>query len=188
MAEEKKEKEDNDNKEESTLITEEKQEIKKEGPSKKDKEEIKEKKEDDLKDRLLRLAAEFDNYKKRTSKDIENAKNLGKAEFASRILPILDEFELAIESMKMDNEGEKGIAMVFSNFLEILKKEGIRSIDTTGKFDPYKHEIMLSKNSEKEEGTIIQVVRKGYMLNNIMLRPASVIVSNGEIQKKGEQI
>ncbi len=186
MAEEKKEKEEKntENEEEKiqTAEAEEKQQNKKEKAN----DEVKEKKDDDLKDRLLRLAAEFDNYKKRTNKDIENAKSLGKAEFASKILPILDEFELAIESMKMNNEGEKGVAMVFSNFLEVLKKEGIKLIDTTGKFDPYKHEIMLSKNSDNEEGTIIQVVRKGYMLNNMMLRPASVIVSNGEKEKKGE--
>lgn len=178
MAEEKNEKEEKitENMEQNTEENEEKQSNKKNT----------EENEDELKDRLLRLAAEFDNYKKRTKKDIENAKGLGKAEFASKILSVLDEFELAIESMKMNNEGEKGVAMVFSNFLEVLKKEGIKQIDTVGKFDPYKHEIMLSKNSEKEEGTIIQVVRKGYTLNNIMLRPASVIVSNGEKEKKGE--
>ncbi|MEM0200895.1 MAG: nucleotide exchange factor GrpE [Candidatus Micrarchaeaceae archaeon] len=176
MVEEKKEKEDK--------ITEDIKEVKN-TQEKEDKKEEPKNKEDELKDRLLRLAAEFDNYKKRTVKDIENAKNFGKAEFAIKILPILDEFELAIESMKLNNEGEKGVGMVFSNLLEVLKKEGLKEIDTKGKFDPYKHEIMISKNNDQEEGTIIQVVRKGYTLNNMMLRPASVIISNGK-KEKGE--
>ncbi|MGC8479527.1 MAG: nucleotide exchange factor GrpE [Candidatus Micrarchaeia archaeon] len=156
-------------------------------------EEEKDKKEEnkdeavELKDRLLRLAAEFDNYKKRSNRELENSKLLGKVEFAKKILPVIDEFELAIEALKMSSEGEKGVAMVFSNFIEILKKEGLREIETKGKFDPYRHEIMLSKDSDKPEGTVIQIVRKGYMLNDIMLRPASIIVSNGKIEKKNEE-
>ena len=88
--------------------------------------------------------------------------------------------------MKINNESEKGVAMVFSNLIETLKKEGIKEIDAKGQFDPYKHEIMLSKNSELPHGTIIQIVRKGYTINGIMIRPVSVIISNGEkdTQKK----
>ncbi len=142
--------------------------------------EAKEEKKDEsneLKERIARFAAEFDNYKKRTAKEIENAKNMGKAEFASRMIPILDEIELAIESLEMKSEKEKGIALVFSNMLDVMKKEGLKEIESSGRSDPYRHEVILARESEKEPGTILEVVRKGYTFNGIMLRPASVIVS-----------
>ncbi|MDE1822844.1 MAG: nucleotide exchange factor GrpE [Candidatus Micrarchaeota archaeon] len=138
-----------------------------------------------VKDRLLRLAAEFDNYKKRVAKESESARSIGKAEAITKLLPTLDEFELAIESMKND-EGSRGVALIFSNFMSSLKSLGLKEIDADGNFDPYKHEIMLAKESEKPEGTIIEVIRKGYMLNDIMLRPASVMISKGAA-KKGEK-
>lgn len=141
----------------------------------------------ELKDRLLRMAAEFDNYKKRTSKEIENAKTLGKAELMRKLLTVLDEFQLAIEAIESKGENDKGIGLVFSNFRDALKKEGLTEIEAKGVFDPYKHEIMLAKNSKEPEGAIVEVVRKGYSLNGILIRPASVIVSNGKQEEKQEK-
>ncbi len=146
----------------------------------------------ELKEKLLRAIAEFDNYKKRTRQEIDNAKKVGKAELIKSLLPIIDEFELAIIAADK-NAGEhgsdgaasdvaRGIKMVYSNMMEVLKKEGLSEIDTKGKFDPYKHEIMLVKESNVDDGSIIEVVKKGYMYGEIMLRPASVIIS-----KKAEQ-
>ncbi len=141
----------------------------------------------ELKDRMLRLAAEFDNYKKRTAKEIDSAKSMGKIELTVKLLSVMDEFELAIESMKLNDDSEKGIAMVFSNFVETLKKEGLREIEAKGQFDPYKHEIILAKDDMAPYGTILQIVRKGYILNGIMIRPASIIISNGEKAKKEKE-
>ncbi len=138
----------------------------------------------ELKDRLLRLAAEFDNYKKRTAKDIDNAKAVGKAELARKLLQTLDEFELALRAMGKEGEHSKGIEMVYSNFLEALRSGGLEEIKAVGKADPYQHEVILTMESKEKEGTIIEVVRKGYSLNGIMLRPASVIVSNGKPEAK----
>ena len=140
----------------------------------------------ELKDRLLRLAAEFDNYKKRTAKESENAKLLGKAELMRKLLPTLDEFELALLVSSKENKDIKGFEMIFSNLLDALKSEGLEVIETGGKYDPYKHEIILAKESEKEEGSILEVVRKGYMLNGILLRPATVIVAKAKSQTGGE--
>ena len=140
---------------------------------------------EELKDRLLRLAAEFDNYKKRSSKDLDSAKKVGRAELAAKLLPILDEFEIAIESTDTKTEHGKGMAIVFSNLTEVMKKEGLKEIECSGVYDPYKHEIMMTKESKEREGTILDVIRKGYLWNEIMLRPASVIVSSGE--KKNEE-
>lgn len=133
---------------------------------------------DSVKDRLLRLAAEFDNYKKRVAKEIENSKNVGKAEAITKILPNMDELDLAIASLGKGG-GEKGILLVYANFMNTLKGLGLKEIEATGAFDPYRHEIILTQASDKKEGTILEVVRKGYTLNGIMLRPASVIVSKG---------
>jgi molecular chaperone GrpE len=134
----------------------------------------------ELKERLLRMAAEFDNYKKRVAKEIDASKTIGKIELMKKVLPTLDEFELALMAMGKDGEHAKGIELVYSNFVSSLKGAGLKEIDVDGKFDPYKHEIMLSKESKEKEGTIIGVIRKGYTFNDIVVRPASVIISKGE--------
>ncbi len=132
------------------------------------------------KERLMRLAAEFDNYKKRVAKEIEGSREVGKASLASKLLPVLDEFQLAMENIDMKTEQGKGMAIVLSNFIDILKKDGLREIENDGTYDPYKHEVLMTKDSEEKEGKIIAVVRKGYTWKDIMLRPASVIVSGGK--------
>jgi molecular chaperone GrpE len=131
---------------------------------------------EELSDRHLRLAAEFDNYKKRTTKDVENSRKSGKAELVSKLLPVLDEFEIAISSIENTNS-KKGIELIFSNFVTALRNEGLSEINAEGIYDPYKHEIIMVAESKEAEGTIIETVRKGYMFNGIMLRPASVIIS-----------
>lgn len=137
----------------------------------------------ELRDRLLRLAAEFDNYKKRTAKELDSSKRLGKAELMKSIVPVLDEFELAINAKGLDDETAKGIELVYSNLVDSLKREGLEVVDSTGRFDPFRHEIMLTKDSEEADGTIIGVIRKGYMLGDILIRPASVIVSKKDKEK-----
>ncbi len=130
-----------------------------------------------LKDQLMRLAAEFDNYKKQVQKDFNNAKQLGTIETISKLLNILDELELALTTLEKNSENAKGVGLVLSNFIEVLKGMGLREVPTNGKYDPYKHEVILAIESDKDDGTIIDVVRKGYMLNDILIRPASVVVS-----------
>ncbi|MHB1829886.1 MAG: nucleotide exchange factor GrpE [Candidatus Micrarchaeaceae archaeon] len=139
---------------------------------------------DNLKDRILRMAAEFDNYKKRVAKEIDGSKEAGKADIISKLLPTVDEFELALDAFGKDDEHRKGIALIYSNLMGTLRNCGLREIESQGKFDPYRHEIVLTRESKEEDGVIIEVIRKGYMLNNIMLRPASVIVSKIETEKK----
>jgi len=139
----------------------------------------------ELKERLLRLAAEFDNYKKRAAKEYESSKTLGKIELIKKVLPVLDEFELAlsIEKDEKDEGTRKGIEMIYSNLIDALKAEGLSVIDTNGSYDPYKHEIVLAMESKEQEGKILEVVRKGYVLNDILIRPASVIVAKKMLQK-----
>jgi len=182
MAEEPKDqKKENDENKQDQAAKEASQGSAEEGKESKEEEKLVSEKEYlELRDRLLRLAAEFDNYKKRTAKENESAKLLGKAELMRKLLPTLDEFELALSVSSKENKEIKGFEMIFSNFLDTLKSEGLEVIETDGRYDPYKHEIILTKESDKEEGSILEVVRKGYMLNGILLRPATVIVAKAK--------
>ncbi len=146
-----------------------------------------ERQQDDTKDRLLRLAAEFDNYKKRVVKETDEARTIGKAELMKKIISVLDEFELAITALSesKDENLKKGMELIYSNLISTLKGEGLKVVETDGIYDPYKHEIIMIKESDKKPGTILETVRKGYQLNSILLRPASVIVAK-EIEKKEE--
>lgn len=144
-----------------------------------------------MKERMLRLAAEFDNYKKRVKSDMERAQMMGKAEILKNLLPVLDEFELAMLSISsvQDKNLAKGVEMVYSNFVDSLEREGLTEIGTDGIFDPYKHEIVVSKaESSRKPGTILEVVKRGYTFNGIMLRPASVIIAKeSENEEKKEK-
>jgi molecular chaperone GrpE len=133
----------------------------------------------ELKERLLRLAAEFDNYKKRTANEVSTAKRMGVAELMKPLLNVLDEFELTIMALGKvkDDNISKGIEMLYSNFIEVLRSFGLKEVDVDRAFDPYKHEIVLTREDDSKPGTILEVVKKGYMLDDKLLRPASVIVA-----------
>ncbi|MCL4373867.1 MAG: nucleotide exchange factor GrpE [Candidatus Marsarchaeota archaeon] len=152
----------------------------------------------EMKERLLRLAAEFDNYKKRARNDIEAAKETGKVELVRDLLPVLDEFELAImainssahtggnSSTDAEDAVVKGVEMVYSNMMDTLKKEGLEEIKADGKFDPYVHEIIMVKESNSDDGMILDVVKKGYKMNSKLIRPASVIISKKSKKDSGK--
>lgn len=146
----------------------------------------------EIKEQMLRIAAEFDNYKKRIQKDIDSSEKLGKAALIKDMLPIVDEFELALLAINgnADKVIAKGMEMLYSNFIDTLKREGLSEIGARGIFDPYKHEIVMTRKSSEAEGTILEVVKKGYMFDNKLLRPAAVIVAanleNGNSDDKEE--
>ena len=120
----------------------------------------------------------FDNYKKRTARELDASKKVGKAELMRQIVPVLDEFELALNAKGLDEDAKKGIELVYSNLADALKSEGLSVVDTKGKFDPFRHEeILMTRDCKEEDGNIIEVIRKGYALGDILIRPASVIVS-----------
>ena len=135
---------------------------------------------DEMKERMLRLAAEFDNYKKRSTAELQRSKQEAKAEIVRSILGVLDEFELTLmaASNSSDKKLSKGIEMLYANLMDSLKKDGLSEIKAEGSYDPYSHEIMQTRESEQKEGSILEVVRKGYQIGGIMLRPASVIVAS----------
>lgn len=133
----------------------------------------------ETREKFLRLAAEFDNYKKRTANEVSAAKRMGIAEIMKPLLGVLDEFELTLIAVNgsKDERMIKGIEMLYSNFLEVLRSFGLKEIEADSTFDPYKHEIVLTREADSKPGTILEVVKKGYMLDERLLRPASVIVA-----------
>lgn len=138
----------------------------------------------ELEEQLKRVQAEFENYKKRVAKEREELAPIASAEILKKLLPIIEEFELAVAHAKAkhekDNETIRGFGMVLQNLKSLLEKEGLREMKCEGEqFDPYKHEAVRSEVSDVEEGTIIRVIRKGYFLKDKVLRHASVVLSKG---------
>ena len=135
---------------------------------------------DDTEDRLKRVAAEFDNYKKRNAKERDGLYNSLIADIVSNFLPILDNLEKAVEAETKDEEYKKGIELVLKQFKDVLAARGVAEIETIGKtFDPELHEAVSSVQDEtKGEKEIVQEYRKGYRIGNRVIRHSMVIVAN----------
>jgi len=145
-----------------------------------------------LKDRLLRLQADFDNFRKRTLRDREDMARRAAERLLQDLLPIVDHFELGLESAKQHHikhsviEGFDGILKQFKTNLE---KAGVTPIETKGQiFDPNCHECVTQIASEEHpEGCIIEETRKGYKLGTYVLRASQVIVSTGPAKNSSQQ-
>ncbi|MDD9147600.1 MULTISPECIES: nucleotide exchange factor GrpE [unclassified Sporolactobacillus] len=140
------------------------------------------KEKEDLKNRLLRAQADFENYRKRTNKEKADARKYRAQDLTSDLLEILDNFKRALDVETASEDGaalKKGMEMVLNRFEAALKKEGVEEIDSLGKpFDPNFHQaVMQEESQEHESGTVIQVLQAGYTLNGRILRPAMVKVS-----------
>jgi molecular chaperone GrpE len=132
---------------------------------------------------LQRLAAEFDNYRKRAARDQEALVARAAERLVQGLLPVLDDLERALEAAAEHEEAklEDGVRLVHRELTELLRKEGLVEVETDGKFDPHLHEALLSQPAEgAEEGIVIQVLQKGYRLGDRVLRPARVVISAGE--------
>src|SRR5919204_6541595 len=134
---------------------------------------------DELFDRLQRLAAEFDNYRKRNARESAALIERASERLVKELLPILDDLGRALGAAEEHEEAklEEGVRLVHRALAELLAKEGLAEIDTDGKFDPHVHEALLSQPSDAEEGSVIEVVQKGYKLGDRVLRPARVVVA-----------
>lgn len=138
--------------------------------------------EDEYIDRIKRLQADYDNYRKRTIKEhLDHLKRANK-DLISKLLPIIDNFEMALEAGKDagGKEGEmyKGVKMIYESLLELLKKENVTIIEPVGKeFDPKVCEAAVTEAVEDaEEGRVLEILRKGYMIDDFVIRPAVVKV------------
>ena len=139
------------------------------------------KERDDYLDALQRLKAEFDNYRKRVARDQQELAARAHERLVKELVPVLDDLERALEAAAEHEEGklEEGVRLVHRSLADALAKEGLAEIGTDGAFDPHTQEALLSQPSDAEEGSVIQVLQKGYSLGDRVLRPARVVISSG---------
>jgi molecular chaperone GrpE len=133
-------------------------------------------------DRLLRLTADFDNYKKRAARERQEAVSFANENLLVKLLPVTDAFEMALASATSESSAKSlqaGIVMVANQLKSALAEAGLEEIDASGKpFDPNLHEaVAQQETADAPEGEVIRQVRKGYKFRNRLLRPAGVIVA-----------
>lgn len=129
---------------------------------------------------LQRVAADFDNYRKRVLRDQEHLVTRAHERLVKELLPVLDDLERALDAAEEHDEATvvEGVRLVRRALLAALEREGLELIEAEGVFDPHVHEALLSQPSEgAETGTVLEVVQKGYRLGDRVLRPARVVVA-----------
>ena len=136
----------------------------------------------ELKDRLLRAQAEWDNSRKRILREKEEAVRYAGEAFLERLLPVLDNFEMGMQAAKSATDPKaiaQGLEMVLAQFQQALRDSGVEVIDAVGKpFDPHRHEALGHHESDEHpEGHVLTQMRKGYKLKDRLLRAASVFVA-----------
>jgi molecular chaperone GrpE len=131
---------------------------------------------DEYLDALQRLKAEFDNYRKRVARDQQELAVRAHERLVRELVPVLDDLERALA-----HEGnlEDGVRLIHRQLDEALTKEGLVEVETAGMFDPHTQEALLAQPSDEAEGTVIEVLQKGYRLGDLVLRPARVVISQG---------
>lgn len=135
---------------------------------------------EELDDRYKRLLAEFENFKKRSSKERETLFNMITGEVVLKMLPIMDNLEKAAAAKTEDKDYQDGVNMVVKQFAGELEKFGLKEIETVGKrFDPELHEAVSHiEDRAKGEQEIVEEYRKGYQIGNKVVRHALVVVAN----------
>lgn len=135
----------------------------------------------ELTDTLKRLQADFENFKKRYEKDWNERVRLANHGLIYNLLAVLDSFDKALEDARKNDDPaslRQGLEGLRRQFVQTLQREGLKEISTSGKFDPFVHEALMSEQRDDvEEGTILEVFQKGYALGQNTLRPAKVKVA-----------
>jgi len=134
-------------------------------------------------DQMMRLRAEIDNNLKRAERDVENAHKYALKNFVENLLPVIDSMEMGqvaagAENATLDSIRE-GLELTMSMFVQVLQKNGLEQIDPLGdKFDPERHQaISMTEADNAESNTVIEVMQKGFSLNDRLVRPAMVVVA-----------
>ncbi|MGB9811659.1 MAG: nucleotide exchange factor GrpE [Dictyoglomus sp.] len=138
--------------------------------------------------KYVRLQAEFENFRQRLRREKEEWQEIANARLLKEIVEIMDNFQLALESIKHTRKKDaiiEGLQMIYKQFENLLEKEGVVKMETIGKnFDPNLHEAVgIEEVSDGEDNVILKEISPGYLFKNRLLRPARVIVSK-KIQKK----
>ncbi len=156
------------------------EEVKETMQSEKTELELKQEELDDVTDRYKRVLAEFENYKKRSSKERESLYNSILADVVEVMLPVVDNLENAAKVETQDENYKKGVEMVLKQFKDVLQSKGVEEIKTVGEtFDPELHEAVSSIQDENlGEKEIAQEYRKGYKIGSKVIRHSMVVVAN----------
>ncbi|MBU4451149.1 MAG: nucleotide exchange factor GrpE [Actinobacteria bacterium] len=138
--------------------------------------------EEEYLDRLKRVHADYDNYRKRVLKEQVDIILRANKELIEKLLPVIDSFEQALEMgedlKSVGDDFYKGVKMIFGKLMDVMQKEGIAVINPAGEeFNPHICEAVITESvKDVEEGTVLEVLRKGYKLNDFLIRPAVVKV------------
>jgi len=135
-------------------------------------------------ERVLRITADFDNYKKRAAREKQDAIKYANESLLEKLIPVMDAFEMALAATQSNGTGavqslQTGINMVSQQLKSALADAGLEEVDAAGQpFDPKLHEAVSQKETtDMPEGQVVQQLRKGYKLKDRLLRPATVVVS-----------
>jgi len=151
------------------------------------------KKHDELKEKLLWTAADFDNYKKRALKEKEEFLKFSQAGLLKEILVVADNLERALAALPKDDEDKgllalkQGVELTLKQFQSVLERHGVTKVKTVGeKFDPKRHEVMLQEETDQfPEETVMEELQSGYLLHERVLRPALVKVAKSKSATEG---
>ncbi len=140
---------------------------------------------DEYLDLAKRTKADFENYRRRMTAEVQAAGARGKAELIREVLPVLDDLERALQAAGLDPEGDSegglahGVLLVFRGLRETLTRNGVEAVDPKGeKFDPNLHEALSTVAADgAESGTVVETMQKGYRLGDQLVRPARVVVA-----------
>lgn len=134
-----------------------------------------------LNQRVLRTLADFDNFRKRTEREKADFFRYALAGAMKDLLPVLDNFDRALEHAEEGDDFHKGVLMIYKQLFEVLQKHGVRVIDESGvRFDPNIHEgVVREEDDSVPSHTVVAVLQKGYFLHDRLLRPAMVKVAVG---------
>ena len=134
-------------------------------------------------DQNMRLRAEMENNRKRAERDVQNAHKYALKNFTEALLPIIDSMEMGLNAASAENATldsiRQGSELTMNMFVQVLEKQGLTAIDPMGeKFDPEQHQaISMIEDEKAESNTVINVMQKGFMLNDRLVRPAMVVVA-----------
>jgi molecular chaperone GrpE len=133
-----------------------------------------------LKDRHLRSLAEFENLRKRSEREKSDARRVALADLAREFLPVVDSFESALAHATSDDlagDFGQGVLLIHRQLSDLWRKHGLREVETAGGFDPNRHEAVVTEESTEPPNSVLEVLRKGYTLDDRLIRPALVKVA-----------
>ena len=155
--------------------------------------EAKEKESEEMYDRLLRASAEFDNFKKRSSREMEEFRKFANQSLIKEMLAVVDNLELAMNSTNshktIDKDLLQGLEMTHKEILKVFEKFNVKPIDAKGQpFDPTFHEaVMQEETSDSPKNTVINELQRGYLIHDRLLRPSMVVVAKPKEDNEGQK-